>query len=384
MKYYLVMFPNMLDTSPDVIELSEKEDYVSQTIRDGLDDLVVWQNEAKEAIVEAITNGLNSITIKKWPLAVLFFYWPSGVGKSEIAHALAQITMWDPNRLTKVKCEHFQQSHTFSNLIGSPKGYVWSDQESILGKNIYKHIIEARKEKEDSKMIAQFQNFNIIVFDEIEKAHPKIHQALLGIMDDGKITLSNLQEIDFSESIIIMTSNIGEREKREFNARKSIWFNIQDDTIDRKKLNDEAFKLFSPEFLGRIDARIEFKALTQSDCKKIVSICVDKINDVLFHRSNKFETTQIQLELEESVYDFIISKGYSNAKWARQLVREFNSAINAKLGKILSDTPEIYDFPGKEATITATMKEGKVKFELRKKNIIDLRKNNVVPLLPNT
>jgi ATP-dependent Clp protease ATP-binding subunit ClpC len=71
-------------------------------------------------------------------------------------------------------------------------------------------------------MIAQFQNFNIIVFDEIEKAHPKIHQALLGIMDDGKITLSNLQEIDFSESIIIMTSNIGEREKREFNARKSI------------------------------------------------------------------------------------------------------------------------------------------------------------------
>ena len=373
----------MLDNSPDIIELSEKEDYISKTLRWGLDDLVVGQEDAKNAIVEAITNGLNSITTKKWPLAVLFFYWPSGVGKTEIAHALAKATMGDPNRITKVKCEQFQEWHTFSNLIGSPKGYIGSDQESILWKWIYKHIKEARKAGEVSNIIARYQHFNIIVFDEIEKAHPRIHQALLGIMDDGHITLPNTQEIDFSESIIIMTSNIGESEKREQSERKTIGFVKPDDTMDREKLTNEAFKLFSPEFLGRIDARIEFKPLSQRDCKDIVSICLGRINDVLEIRSEKYETTKIQLAMEESVYDYIISKWYNNAKGARQLVREFNRAINTKLGRILSDTPTLYEFPNKQAIITATMKEGEVKFELRKKDITDIRKDNIYPLLPN-
>jgi len=127
-------------------------------------------------------------------------------------------------------------------------------------------------------------------------------------MDDGHITLPNTQEIDFSESIIIMTSNIGESEKREQSERKTIGFVKPDDTMDREKLTNEAFKLFSPEFLGRIDARIEFKPLSQRDCKDIVSICLGRINDVLEIRSEKYETTKIQLAMEESVYDYIISK----------------------------------------------------------------------------
>lgn len=98
------------------------------------------------------------------------------MGKTEIAHALAQVTMGNPNRITKIKCEHFQESHTLSNLIGSPKGYIGSNEESILGKNIYQHIKEARKEKEASNIIARYPHFNIILLDEIEKAHPAIHQ----------------------------------------------------------------------------------------------------------------------------------------------------------------------------------------------------------------
>lgn len=370
----------MLDS--EIIELTEKEDYVSEVIRYWLDDMVVWQEEAKTAIVDAISNGMNGITSKKWPLAVLFFYWPSGVGKTEIAHALAKTLLGDPNRITKVKCEQYQEAHTYFNLIGSPKWYIGSDQESILGKGIYKHIKEARKEKEASNIIARYQHFNIIVFDEIEKAHPKVHQALLGIMDDGNITLSNNQEIDFSESIIIMTSNIWESEKRELSSRKTIGFIKDDKESDKFSIMKEAFKLFSPEFLWRIDAKIEFQPLTKNDCKDIVRICVERLNEVLDIRSENNVTTKLILWIEDSVYDHIIERWFDSEKWARQLVREFNRVINAKLGKILSDNPAVYEFLNKEAKIIALMEEWQVKFELRKENIRDIRKNNVFPLLP--
>lgn len=175
-------------------------------------------------------------------------------------------------------------------------------------------------------------------------------------MDDGILTLSNGTEIDFSESIIIMTSNIGARQKREVDVKPTMGFVQSNKEQDKEAINKEAFKLFSPEFLGRIDAKVEFDDLTHRDCKQIIDICLTRLNDALDFRYEKDIITKINLQMEESVYDWIIERGYDKAKGARQLVRVFNQNINSKLGKILKDNDTLYEFPNKEAMITAVVK----------------------------
>ena len=146
------------------------------------------------------------------------------------------------------------------------------------------------------------------MFDEIEKAHPVVHQGLLGILDDGLLVLSNGDEIDFSESIIIMTSNIGARDKREANEKPTMGFVERDKVKENDEITKKAFKMFSPEFLGRIDTKVEFDELTRDDCDQIINICLARLNTVLDYRYDEDVITKINLQMEESVYDYLLAR----------------------------------------------------------------------------
>lgn len=373
------MIGKIISGEIDSLELKPWSDAIRWKLLQEFDNHVIGQSSAKAAIVDSILSNINSIIPKKWPLAVLFFYWPTGTGKTECTHALATMTLGNPDRLTKIKCEHLQTAHSVTNLTGAPKSYVWYSDPPLLSPKIYEHAQVANNAKEASNIVRRFPNFNIIVFDEIEKAHPTVHQALLGIMDDWKITLSNGDELDFRESIIIMTSNIWAREKREIKSKRSIWFSEQNSESDAKIAEKEAFKLFSPEFMWRIDARIEFSDLSKADCKRIIDIYVKKINDVLEIYHGTWDATLVELHLSDWVYDKIIEEGYDNEKGARSLVRAFNNRINTVLWDIMNNAEDLFLHPEYKAKIRATIDKWEIRFKVKKEDIKKLPKN--YPLL---
>lgn len=354
------------------MELKPKGNDIFDAFKSWFDKLVVGQDRAKEEIINWLLNNIYSIIPKKWPLAVLFFYGPTGVGKTEIAHALAWMTMGDPSALTKIKCEHLDNAWSGSNLVGASKGYIWYNDEPLLWPSIYKPIIEAREKKRASNIISRFPSFNIIVLDEIEKAHPRVHQMLLGLMDDWEVTLTDGTKMNFSNSIIIMTSNIGACAKRDIDEKTPMWFVWHDKVQEKALANKEAFKLFSPEFLGRVDAKVEFDNLTHKNCKEIIDIQVQKMNYIMKSAAELDELTILELELTHPVYNYLISKGFDTSKGARSLIRVFNSEINALLGRSLSDTPWVLEFWGNKAKIVASLVKGKVKFMLSKSNVYRL------------
>jgi len=356
------------------IVLEPKKDSLAELLKQWFDRIVIGQDKAKTALTQVLLNSLYSIVPKKGPLAVLFFYWPSWTGKTEMSHALATLTLGRPDRLTKIKCEHFQQAHDGSNLIGSPKGYIGSNEAGMLSEAIYQPALDAFKKQEASSMINRFPHFNIIVLDEIEKAHPNIHQLLLGMMDDGELVLNNGVTLDFSESIIIMTSNIGAREKRDIDSQPAMGFMDTDKVQAKEEVNKTSFKLFSPEFLWRIDERIEFDDLTKKDCKSIIDINLGRMNDCINYVNDKSGFTKLSLELSTSVYDYLIEKGFDKSKGARQLVRVFNSEINATFWRVIHDHETLFDYPHKKAKIVARMVKGVVKFVLDKSDVTDVIK----------
>lgn len=359
---------NILDLWNNRIELQRggqerREDFIKS-----LNAQVVWQDEAKKVVADALFKSINSIVSKRGPIWVFLFAWPSWVGKTEMAHALARELLGNSEHLTKINCESFSQWHSVSNLMGSAKGYVWYGQETPFHQ-IYAPYIIADKEQTISPLVRRFQWFNIIVFDEIEKAHPVIHQALLGIFDHGKTTLGDWFEVDFSTSIIIMTTNMGEREIREIGERPTMGFVAQDNTNDKEKAFKQALNQFSPEFRGRIDNVVHFEQLTKDDCLCILRNRLVFLNKAMEHASTINATTQISLGISGEVFHHLIELGYNPAVWARDLVRVFDKEINAPLGEIIFNNDELLQYPDHRALIIAQMKGEEIIFTLSKKDV---------------
>jgi ATP-dependent Clp protease ATP-binding subunit ClpA len=260
-----------------------------ERLRKRLKSRIVGQNEAIEELVKFIklkSSGLNTFTTH-------FFIGPTGVGKTELGKALAEEYFGSKKRLLKINCGEYSSSHEYAKLLGSPPGYVGHQEKALL------------QEKADES------NEWVIIFDEIEKAHHKLHDVLLNLLDEGTITDSHGTVLDFSKSIILMTSNIG---VREFVGKTSVGFGGEETKSyeEAKSIIDKEFKeRFSPEFVNRIQSTVYFNELSESDAKKITRKILKEYP----------VTPNLKL------VNYISKKGFSKEYGARNIKRFINSEV---------------------------------------------------------
>lgn len=261
---------------------------------------VVDQEEAVASLANALRRARAGLADENKPLASFLFLGPTGVGKTELARALAEFMFNDEKAIIRIDMSEYMESHSVAKLIGSPPGYVGYEEGGQLTEAI-KH-----------------RPYSLVLFDEIEKAHPEVFNILLQVLDDGRLTDSKGVTVNFKNTIIIMTSNIG---SYLFRKMGSIGFVSDSTTEEYKSKIDKALKdFFKPEFLNRIDEIIVFKSLTKESLKKIVEIQLEKVKKRL--RENK-----IDIEFSESIKDLLIEKGFDEVYGARPLQRAIQKYI---------------------------------------------------------
>ncbi|MDU7140704.1 MAG: ATP-dependent chaperone ClpB [Finegoldia magna] len=266
---------------------------------------VVGQDEAVTAVTDAIIRARSGLKSLNRPIGSFIFLGPTGVGKTELAKALTENMFDDEKNLIRIDMSEYMEKHTVSRLVGAPPGYVGYDEGGQL--------TEAVRRKP----------YSVILFDEIEKAHPDVFNILLQVLDDGRLTDNKGRTVDFKNTIIIMTSNIGSMDLIEGIDDSG---NISDES--RNSVMDELKSRFKPEFLNRIDDIVMFKPLTKDDIYKIIEKQVSLLQKQL-------EDRQITIEIDESAEDLIIDKAYDVLYGARPVKRFIESNVETKLGREL-------------------------------------------------
>ena len=266
---------------------------------------VVGQDEAVTAVTDAIIRARSGLKSLNRPIGSFIFLGPTGVGKTELAKALTENMFDDEKNLIRIDMSEYMEKHAVSRLVGAPPGYVGYDEGGQL--------TEAVRRKP----------YSVILFDEIEKAHPDVFNILLQVLDDGRLTDNKGRTVDFKNTIIIMTSNIGSMDLIEGIDDSG---NISDES--RNSVMDELKVRFKPEFLNRIDDIVMFKPLTKHDIYKIIEKQVSLLQKQL-------EDRQIAIEIDESAEDLIIDKAYDVLYGARPVKRFIESNVETKLGREL-------------------------------------------------
>ena len=266
---------------------------------------VVGQDEAVTAVTDAIIRARSGLKSLNRPIGSFIFLGPTGVGKTELAKALTENMFDDEKNLIRIDMSEYMEKHAVGRLVGAPPGYVGYDEGGQL--------TEAVRRKP----------YSVILFDEIEKAHPDVFNILLQVLDDGRLTDNKGRTVDFKNTIIIMTSNIGSMDLIEGIDDSG---NISDDS--RNSVMDELKARFKPEFLNRIDDIVMFKPLTKDDIYKIIEKQVSLLQKQL-------EDRQITIEIDESAEDLIIDKAYDVLYGARPVKRFIESNVETKLGREL-------------------------------------------------
>ena len=266
---------------------------------------VVGQDEAVTAVTDAIIRARSGLKSLNRPIGSFIFLGPTGVGKTELAKALTENMFDDEKNLIRIDMSEYMEKHAVSRLVGAPPGYVGYDEGGQL--------TEAVRRKP----------YSVILFDEIEKAHPDVFNILLQVLDDGRLTDNKGRTVDFKNTIIIMTSNIGSMDLIEGIDDSG---NISDES--RNSVMDELKSRFKPEFLNRIDDIVMFKPLTKDDIYKIIEKQVSLLQKQL-------EDRQITIEIDESAEDLIIYKAYDVLYGARPVKRFIESNVETKLGREL-------------------------------------------------
>jgi ATP-dependent Clp protease ATP-binding subunit ClpC len=305
-------------TGIPVSSMKENESQKLIHMEERLHERIVDQQEAIAAISEAVRRGRAGLKDPRRPIGSFIFLGPTGVGKTELARALAQFLFDDEDAMIRIDMSEFQQEHMVSRLIGSPPGWIGYEEGGQLTEAVRR------------------RPFRVVLFDEIEKAHPDVFNILLQILEDGRLTDGHGRTVSFKETVVIMTSNLG---MREFNqhARKSIGFNMPQATQDRQEwdqlkrvIGGELKKTFRPELLNRIDEIIIFHPLTEVNLKKIIDLLVMEVDKLLADRS-------IVLELTDEAKDWVFRKEYDPEYGARPLRRAIQRYIENPLsGKIIS------------------------------------------------
>lgn len=322
-------------TGIPVKKLAEEESERLLKLEDTLHNRVIGQDEAVKSISKAIRRGRVGLKDPKRPVGSFIFLGPTGVGKTELSKALSEAMFGDEKSLIRVDMSEYMEKHSVSRLVGSPPGYVGYDEGGQLTEKVRR------------------KPYAVLLFDEIEKAHPDIFNILLQILEDGRLTDSQGRVVDFRNTIIIMTSNVGARMITE---PKRLGFSVAKDesakNYEDMKSNvmGELKKMFRPEFLNRIDDIIVFHPLTEENIREIVKLMID----VLVKR---LKANEINMQVSDEVLSLIAKKGYDPVFGARPLRRAIQSMIEDKLaeemleGKVRSGDSVIIDLDGENIVV---------------------------------
>jgi ATP-dependent Clp protease ATP-binding subunit ClpB len=264
---------------------------------------VIGQDEAVTAVAEAIVRARSGLGDPNRPLGSFLFLGPTGVGKTELARALAGYLFDDERAMIRIDMSEYQEKHTVARLLGSPPGYVGYDEGGQLTEAVRR------------------RPFSVILFDEVEKANPDIFNVFLQILDDGRLTDGQGRTIDFKNTIVIMTSNIGSNRILDYHGEDAADFAVM-----RATVLDELRQHFRPEFLNRIDEIVVFHALTEEQLKSIVEIQLDRVRERLADR-------RIGLEMSDEAKAHLVHVGYEPAYGARPLKRAVQREVETPLGR---------------------------------------------------
>ncbi len=300
-------------TKIPVSRLTESEASRLQKLEETLHKRVIGQEEAVSAVSKAVRRGRVGLKDPKRPIGSFLFLGPTGVGKTEVSKALAEAVFGNEESMIRVDMSEYMEKHSVSKMIGSPPGYVGHEDGGQLSEKVRRNP------------------FSVILFDEIEKAHPDVFNILLQVLDDGHITDSQGRKVDFKNTIIIMTSNAGaqsiiEPKKLGFGAKED---EKQDHERMKASVMEEVKRIFKPEFLNRIDETIVFRALNKDDMKKIIGIMVRDL------QKRCKEQLQIDLVVREAAKEFIVEKAYDRKYGARPLRRKLQDEVEDRLADAL-------------------------------------------------
>ncbi len=298
-------------TKIPVSRLEEKESKRLIKLDKELHKRVIGQDEAVDAVAKAVKRGRVGLKDPKRPIGSFLFLGPTGVGKTELSKALSEAVFGDEKSMIRVDMSEYMEKHSVSKMIGSPPGYVGFDEGGQLSEKVRKHP------------------YSVILFDEIEKAHPDVFNILLQVLDDGHITDSHGRKVNFKDTIIIMTSNAGAQSIIE---PKRLGFNATENPdADHKKMKEgvmeEVKRIFKPEFLNRIDETIVFRALNETEIKQIIDLLMKELTDRVSDQMN------ITLRYGEPVRQFIFKKGYDKKYGARPLKRAIQTHVEDVLAE---------------------------------------------------
>lgn len=323
-------------TGVPVTKLTEGESERLLKLEDTLHNRVIGQSDAVVSISKAIRRARVGLKSPNRPIGSFIFSGPTGVGKTELAKALAESIFGSEDSMIRVDMSEFMEKHSTAKLIGSPPGYVGYDDGG--------HLSEIVRKKP----------YSVVLFDEIEKAHPDVFNVMLQILDDGRLTDSKGRHINFKNTVIIMTSNVG---ASMIASQSKLGFSTaQDEKKDKyEKLKDtvmeEMKKAFRPEFLNRIDDIIVFAHLSKEEIRQIVDLMLKD----LFKRLSERD---LSVEVNDDVKDFLAKDGYSDAYGARPLRRLIQKKIEDTLAEeILTNKYSEGD------TILLKMEDGKIAFD---------------------
>lgn len=327
-------------TGVPVQQMATEEKERLLQMEDAIHERVVGQHEAIEAISKAVRRARAGLKDPKRPIGTFIFLGPTGVGKTELAKALAEFMFGSEEALVKLDMSEFMERHNVARLVGSPPGYIGYEEGGQLTEAVRR------------------RPYSVVLFDEIEKAHPEAFNMLLQIMEDGHLSDAKGKRVDFRNAILILTSNVG---ADLINRETSLGFNVSGDEAKtaaesydkmRDKVMSELKRTFRPEFLNRVDGTMVFHALSRDEIKQIVDLELDKVRERLVEQ-------EVTLEVTEEAKGYLADEGYDPRFGARPLRR----VIQSKIEDMLSEGILAGDFQAGD-TVLAGYQDGEINLEV--------------------
>ena len=301
-------------TGVPVNKVAESESNRLLKMKDRLSERIIGQNEAIDTVVRAIRRGRAGLKDPDRPIGTFLFFGPTGVGKTQLARSLAEYLFDSEENMVRIDMSEYMEKFSVSRLIGAPPGYVGYEEGGQLSEPVRR------------------KPYCVILLDEIEKAHPDIFNLLLQVMDEGRLTDSNGRTVNFRNTILIMTSNVGSRDLEDYGSGIGFATAGRDVGADRKKVLEKAVrKAFPPEFINRVDEQVFFKPLSKEDIEAIIDI---ELKDL----RKRAEEAGYKLHVTPSAKRFVAEAGYDPSYGARPLKRAVTRLIEDPVSEfILSD-----------------------------------------------